>query len=693
MLITTGLSLFFLFWSSLFLIDFYLRTTQSATYLAFVERHGLSITPFQIRFFVSQVDHCGGSSGSVPYQSLFGGSSQGRFTSSIQNWTSKSKRVLQLVAAWFSVGALAGLICFVLTPLYLSWLLVYELGNGLTWLRWYYRSTSGSYSSSGSWLGPVFASATVVPPPNSMMNANPDEENFKAALSSLNQPDSGSLFYVPLQEHVQTGITPVIPGVNIPMSHLPLFMLVLVLAGIFHEIGHAIAAVNANVRLKGFGVFLFLVYPGAFTVIETDELSRSSCAQKLRIFSAGIWHNIILALLGLLILWFAPYCLFPFYGYGSGVMIADVNSKSGLAGTTGLQPGHIVTKINQCTVRNASEWTRCLEDLHDRQNPTISPMSRSNVLGLGTNMGYLVQYSKVRPLTASPDKVVNAAGGGEIQCCSEFDNTTMSSHICFQYKQPFIQRTPAEKIQSTKAPPPSTPNMNWAESLGMLKQNAKSRVKRANLKVKPPPTEAELSNAAPGTSRKAKPAAPFFGLRKDEEKRSKGNFSHACLPARQVTDHATCELTDGSGHFKIMPDGYVCVVPALYNGTVLLRFELKNRSRPVLFIGFLSEPLYMIDMMDLTPRSEWIPYWIPQVVELFGKYLVTFSLAMGLLNAVPCYGLDGQFMCSTVVDYFCVQKTPQQRQRIANTIVLCGTTVFSLNVAIGFFKFLFTYWE
>lgn len=56
--------------------------------------------------------------------------------------------------------------------------------------------------------------------------------------------------------------------------------------------------------------------------------------------------------------------------------------------------------------------------------------------------------------------------------------------------------------------------------------------------------------------------------------------------------------------------------------------------------------------MDIAPRFKWIPFWLPQIVELFCKYLITFSLAMGLLNAVPCYGLDGQFICRTVVDYF-----------------------------------------
>jgi S2P endopeptidase len=79
---------------------------------------------------------------------------------------------------------------------------------------------------------------------------------------------------VPFQNHVQTGLIPIIPGVNIPVSHLPMFIFVLVIAGIVHELGHAVAALISNVRLNGFGFFIFGIYVGAFTELDTDELSN-----------------------------------------------------------------------------------------------------------------------------------------------------------------------------------------------------------------------------------------------------------------------------------------------------------------------------------------------------------------------------------------------------------------------------------
>nr|CAD2205710.1 unnamed protein product [Meloidogyne enterolobii] len=71
----------------------------------------------------------------------------------------------------------------------------------------------------------------------------------------------------------------------------------------------------------------------------------------------------------------------------------------------------------------------------------------------------------------------------------------------------------------------------------------------------------------------------------------------------QVTEHAQCQiLSRSSKPFSILPYGYVCVVPALYNDTILLRFQVKDQRKPVLFIGYLSEPLYLVGISDLTPR-------------------------------------------------------------------------------------------
>jgi hypothetical protein len=49
---------------------------------------------------------------------------------------------------------------------------------------------------------------------------------------------------------------------------MPLFVASLVLVGVVHELGHALAACAEKVHVNGFGLFIVLVYPGAFTEID-----------------------------------------------------------------------------------------------------------------------------------------------------------------------------------------------------------------------------------------------------------------------------------------------------------------------------------------------------------------------------------------------------------------------------------------
>lgn len=67
--------------------------------------------------------------------------------------------------------------------------------------------------------------------------------------------------------------------------------------------------------------------------------------------------------------------------------------------------------------------------------------------------------------------------------------------------------------------------------------------------------------------------------------------------------------------------------------------------------------MYLIRVSEIVPRFNWVPKWIPDLFELFAQYLVTFSLALGLLNVIPCYGLDGMFICHTVIEYFFARRS------------------------------------
>uniref|UniRef100_A0A914WUB6 Membrane-bound transcription factor site-2 protease n=1 Tax=Plectus sambesii TaxID=2011161 RepID=A0A914WUB6_9BILA len=507
MLLTTALSLFLGFWSSLFLADHYLRTRNFKTYLDFAERTGLLITPFQVRWYSSH----------------------------FQSWMSfvsclRVPRVQRFVSAWFTVGAASAIVSFVGMIIFLTHSLVTEIG------RWW-------------------AAAVYDPDLQGITTSSPSSED--------------------------TGLLPVVPGVNVPWEHMPLFLLSLIIAGVFHELGHALAAINENVGVNGFGVFLLAIYPGAFTEIESESLGRATLLRKLRIYCGGVWHNIVLTLFALTIFYSLPIVLSPAYMTNKGVVVTSLSPDSGLAGPAGLSDGHVVYGINHCKVHNEDDWYNCL-----------SEMRRSN-------FGNCVSKKDVAAQRAQ--KVANVYG--ELQCCDDNLNATQS-HLCFYYKnETFV----------------------------------------------------------------------------------KAEFEYSCLPARYVTDHYVCNSS--------LPcrARTTCIYPALFNSTKLFRFFIANSSRHVLFIGHLSEVTHLVSVSGYVPRSSLFPTWLPVVLELFCKYLITFSLALALLNAVPCHSLDGQFILAVIVDGLCHRKWDRRKQLVYNLIMYYGTFLLVANVVVGLIKFMRPY--
>ena len=80
--------------------------------------------------------------------------------------------------------------------------------------------------------------------------------------------------------------------------------------------------------MNGFGVFVFIVYPGAFVDLYTDHLQVISPLRQLRIYCAGVWHNFVLVLLAISILITLPWTLVPMYALGNGVCITSVSDVS-----------------------------------------------------------------------------------------------------------------------------------------------------------------------------------------------------------------------------------------------------------------------------------------------------------------------------------------------------------------------------
>lgn len=158
-----------------------------------------------------------------------------------------------------------------------------------------------------------------------------------------------------------------VPGVTLPLDEIHYYIGTLLISSIIHELGHAVAAVLEDVPLLGFGVRVYYFLPVALTELSTDQLASLKAWKKLRVLCAGIWNNLALGLVAFLLLQGSKPMLGWLYHIDRGVYVTDIEKRSPLLGTKGLNVGDLVNKINSCEVRNVDSWHDCLLQALRRQ--------------------------------------------------------------------------------------------------------------------------------------------------------------------------------------------------------------------------------------------------------------------------------------------------------------------------------------
>jgi len=130
----------------------------------------------------------------------------------------------------------------------------------------------------------------------------------------------------------------------------PQYLLIgLVVTLIVHEFSHAILCRVEGVKVKALGVLFAIVPIGGFAEPDEEELMRSTRRdQRIRIFSAGVISNFIVAII-------AFACFFYLLGFLSPHVIV-----TGVEGNITLNAGDIVEEINGVNVRTAGDVTNAL---------------------------------------------------------------------------------------------------------------------------------------------------------------------------------------------------------------------------------------------------------------------------------------------------------------------------------------------
>ncbi|KAK3849413.1 hypothetical protein Pcinc_043834 [Petrolisthes cinctipes] len=208
-------------------------------------------------------------------------------------------------------------------------------------------------------------------------------------------------------------LQPMVPGINIPVKEFPYYFLTILVASIIHEIGHAIAAVKEDVHVNGFGFLLLFILPGAYVDVPTEDIRALSPFRQLKILCAGVWHNVMLAVMALAFGLALPYLLYPLYIHGQGLTVMTLSQDSPARGTTGLEVGDVVTGINRHPVASVAEWNQHL----------VTTVTSDQI-------GFCVPESVVH----THDETIHHAfegADGSVQCC----DGDSEAHLCFELKE------------------------------------------------------------------------------------------------------------------------------------------------------------------------------------------------------------------------------------------------------------------
>lgn len=374
------------------------------------------------------------------------------------------------------------------------------------------------------------------------------------------------------KESPEQVLTPVMPGVNLPWNHIFYYLFTLTLAGAIHEIGHALAAVREQVRVNGFGMFFMVLYPGAYVDLYTEHLAVISPMRQLRIYCAGVWHNCILALVALGLLWSLPSILSFGYILNRGAVILELLKDSPIQDSFTI--GDYITSVDNCVVRNVEDWRRCLKKtLGNPQN------------GYCTDTMTMTRKNSFKGHDAYVSNKVQ-------DCCG---NLT-ASRFCFSY-------------QSTL-----------------------------------------------------------------------GQKGFSCLPARGVVSERTCDSpSDCNGIGE-----NVCLHPSLDNTSRLIKIA-HNEGNDVLFVGDPHVLHYSVSLANYLPVSEILPLTLPLVLETFFMYVISLSSTLALLNATPCYWLDGHWIVYALVDFAFAKSIPDvsTRNTLCNVILTAGSFLLTSNILLA----------
>lgn len=131
-----------------------------------------------------------------------------------------------------------------------------------------------------------------------------------------------------------------------------------ILSVAFHEFGHAIAAASEGLQMEYVAIFIAILFPGALVALNYDLVQNLPPFSMLRIYCAGIWHNVMFCAACMLMTSLLPVVLYPLYVSGDGLIVMGVPQTSPLSGY--LSVHDVILAVDGLNMRKTDEWMKML---------------------------------------------------------------------------------------------------------------------------------------------------------------------------------------------------------------------------------------------------------------------------------------------------------------------------------------------
>lgn len=177
----------------------------------------------------------------------------------------------------------------------------------------------------------------------------------------------------------ESPFVPVVPGVTIKGLNIIYFLLSVAIAVAAHELSHALVAINEGIEVQSWGLGIFLVFPFAYVRINDESFNNAPLSSKVKVLSAGILSNTVLAIIIILLMNYISGILYQH----TAVVIYGLDRSLGPdapAILANIPVPSVINSINGTPIKTLSDLRTYLTSIANKSASLVLNISRFNYL-------------------------------------------------------------------------------------------------------------------------------------------------------------------------------------------------------------------------------------------------------------------------------------------------------------------------